>query len=321
MTRSGIFALCLALLATGTGWGQTFPAKPVHIIVPFPPGGPSDFAARSLSQHLPQFLGQPVIVENRTGGAGFVGTDYVAKSPPDGHTLLVTTVGVMVIAPYLFPSLPYDPFKDFAPITNLVSGPAVLLVHPSVPVARVKELIALARAKPGFLTYGSTGLGQISHLNGELFKLLAGVDILHVPYKGAAPLLPELLSGQIATHFGATVDGLAYVRAGRLRALAVTSLKRLSTMPDVPTMDEAGLKGYDVANWNGLWAPAKTPREIIERINRDVAKAMAFADVRERIAAQGNLIAVDTPEAFTAFIGQEATKWSKVIRDAHIKVD
>ena len=321
MISSRSIAFCVALLAAGSAWAQAFPSKPIHIVVPFPPGGPSDFAARSVSQHLPQFLGQPVIVENRTGGAGFIGADYVAKSPPDGHTLLVATVGVMVIAPYLFNNLPYDPFRDFAPITNLISGPAVLVVHPSVPANNVKELIALAKAKPGYLTYGSTGLGQISHLNGELFKLLAGVDILHVPYKGAAPLLPELLSGQISMNFSVTVDGLTFMRAGRLRALAVTSLKRLPMMPDVPTMDESGIKGYVVANWNAIWAPAKTPREVVAQLNRAIAKSMDMAEVKERVAAQGNLIAVDTPEAFGAFIGQEAAKWSKVIKDAHIKLD
>ena len=321
MISSRSIAFCVALLAAGNAWAQAFPSKPIHIVVPFPPGGPSDFAARSVSQHLPQFLGQPVIVENRTGGAGFIGADYVAKSPPDGHTLLVATVGVMVIAPYLFNNLPYDPFRDFAPITNLISGPAVLVVHPSVPANNVKELIALAKAKPGYLTYGSTGLGQISHLNGELFKLLAGVDILHVPYKGAAPLLPELLSGQISMNFSVTVDGLTFMRAGRLRALAVTSLKRLPMMPDVPTMDESGIKGYDVANWNAIWAPAKTPREVVAQLNRAIAKSMDMAEVKERVAAQGNLIAVDTPEAFGAFIGREAAKWSKVIKDANIKLD
>jgi len=316
-----VFAGLTTLTCAGAAWAQTFPTKPVRIVVPFPPGGPSDFAARSVSQHLPQFIGQPVIVDNRTGGAGITGTDAVAKSPPDGHTLLVTTVGVMVIAPYLFNNLPYDPFRDFIPVTNLVSGPSVLVVHPSVPVRTVQELIAFARAQPGKLTYGSTGPGQISHLNGELFKSLAEVDILHVPYKGAAPLLPELIGGQISMNFSTAIDGINLMRAGRLRALAVTSPQRLAVMPEVPTMDEAGLKGYDVSNWNGLWAPAKTPHDVVERLHREICKAMDFADVRERVAAQGNMVVCDTPVEFAAYIRKEAVKWSKVIRDARIKLD
>lgn len=320
---SGLCAVFIAVvcLFSSPAWTQGFPGKPIRIVVPFPPGGPSDFAARSVSQRLPQFLGQPVIVENRTGGAGITGTDAVAKSAPDGHTLLVATVGVMVIAPFLFSNLPYDPFRDFVPITNLVSGPAVLVVHPSVPVHSVQELIALAKAQPGKLTYGSTGPGQISHLNGELFKALAGVDILHVPYKGAAPLLPELIGGQISMNFSVAVDGLNLMRAGRLRALAVTSPRRLAIMPEVPTLDESGLKGYDVSNWNAIWAPARTPREVIERLQREICKSMDSADVRERIAVQGNVVVCDTPDEFAAYIRREAAKWSKVIKDAKIKLD
>ena len=324
MNRFTYAALCaglFALLFAVTAWSQTFPSKPIRIVVPFPPGGPSDFAARSVSQHLPQFISQPVIVENRTGGAGMTGTDAVAKSQPDGHTLLVTTVGVMVIAPFLFNNLPYDPFRDFIPIANLVSGPSVLVVHPSVPARTVQELIALARAQPGKLTYGSTGPGQISHLNGELFKILAQVDILHVPYKGAAPLLPELIGGQISMNFSTATDGINLMRAGRLRALAVTSPKRLAVMPEVPTMDEAGLKGYDVSNWNGIWAPARTPRDVIERLHREICRSMDSADVRERVAAQGNVVVCDFPDEFAAYIRREAAKWSKVIKDAGIKLD
>jgi tripartite-type tricarboxylate transporter receptor subunit TctC len=313
---------CLAGLAlAGPVAAQAYPTKPIRIVVPFLPGGPSDFAARAASQNLQQYLGQPVIVENRAGSAGITGTDVVAKAAPDGYTLLVATVGVTVIAPFLFNNLPYDPLKDFVPITNLIAGPAVLVVHPSVPAKSVQELIALAKAKPGFLTYGSTGPGQISHLNGELFKTLAGVDILHVPYKGAAPLLPELLGGQIMMNFSTAVDGLNQVRAGKLRALAVTSLKRLSVMPDVPTMDEAGLKGYEVSNWNAIYAPAKTPRAIVDRLQRDIARAMDTPEIKERVAAQGNIIVNNTPDEFAAFVKAEAAKWSKVIKDANIKAD
>ena len=326
-TKARIFAVSAGMAAVcgaGPAWTQAtqaYPAKPIHIVVPFPPGGPSDYAARSVSQNLPALIGQSVIVENRTGGAGITGTDAVAKSAPDGYTLLVATVGVMVIAPYLFPKLPYDPFKDFAPITNLISGPTILVVHPSVPAHSVQELIALAKAKPGVLTYGGTGNGQISHLNGELFKSLAGVDILHVPYKGAAPLLPEMISGQLSMHFATASDGINLVRAGRLRALAVTSLKRLAALPEVPTMDESGLKGYDVANWNAIWAPAATPRAVVEKLNRDICRAMTAPEVKDRVAAQSNLVVCDTPDEFAAYIRREAAKWSKVVKDAQIKLD
>ena len=321
MKMNRLCAGLLALALAGTAWAQPFPSKPIRIVVPFPPGGPSDYAARSVSQHLPHLIGQPVIVENRAGGAGITGADAVAKSSPDGYTLLVATVGVMVIAPYIFPKLPYDPFTDFVPITNLISGPSVLVVHPSVPAHSVQELIALARAKPGSLTYGSTGAGQISHLNGELFKALAGVDILHVPYKGAAPVLPAMISGEISMNFSTAIDGLGLMRAGRLRALAVTSPKRLAVMPEVPTMDESGLKGYDVSNWNAIWAPAGTPPALVDRLNREICKAMDSPDVRERVAAQGNLIVCDSPDEFAAYIRKEAGKWSKVVKDSRIKLD
>nr|MDQ2734189.1 tripartite tricarboxylate transporter substrate binding protein [Pseudomonadota bacterium] len=298
-----------------------YPNKPIHIIVPFPPGGPSDYAARLVSQHLSAIVGQPVIVENHAGGAGITGTNTVARSAPDGYTLLVATVGAMVIAPYLFPKLPYDPFKDFAPITNLISGPTVLVVYPSVPAHSVQELIALAKAKPDALTYGSTGVGQISHLNGELFKSLSGIDILHVPYKGAAPLMTDMLGGQLSMYFATAGDAISLMNSGRVRALAVTSPKRIVLMPETPTMDEAGLKGYDVANWNGIWAPAGTPRAVLEKLNRDIAQAMSAPDVKELVAAQGNAVVCDSSEEFATYIHQEASRWSRVVREARIKIE
>ena len=321
LLRQVVCAASIAVAVAGPAFAQGYPSKPIHIIVPFPPGGPSDFAARLLAQNLSPIVGQPVIVENRAGGAGTTGTNAVAKSAPDGYTLLVATVGAMVIAPYVLPKLPYDPFKDFAPISNLVSGPTVLMVNSDLPVRSVQELIALAKAKPGGLTYGSTGVGQISHLNGELFKNLSGVDILHVPYKGAAPLTADMLGGQLSMYFATASDATGLADSGKLRALAVTSPNRMALLPQVPTMDESGLKGYSVANWNGIFAPAGTPAAVLEKLNGDISRAMSATEVKERVAAQGNSVVCDSTEDFAAYIRQEAARWSKVVRDGHIKID
>ena len=316
--RTTILMVMLSFAAAS--YAQTFPAKPIRIVVPSPAGGPSDFAARAVSQNLPQYLGQPVIVDNRPGGAGLIGAEIVAKAPPDGHTLLVATGGLMIITPLVINKMPYQT-ADFAPLTNLISGPSYLLVHPSLPVRSVKALIELARTRPGELTYGFAGPAQVSHLNGELLKSLARIDIVSVPYKGTANLFTQLVGGEVSMAFTTSVDSLAFVRAGRLRALAVTTLKRSPAMPDVPTMDEAGLKGYEVSNWNGIWAPVKTPREVVERLNRDIARSLQAPDVKERVAALGNQIVADTPEEFAAYIRRETDKWSKLVKEANIQID
>jgi len=316
--RTTILMVMLSFAAAS--YAQTFPAKPIRIVVPSPAGGPSDFAARAVSQNLPQYLGQPVIVDNRPGGAGLIGAEIVAKAPPDGHTLLVATGGLMIITPLVINKMPYQT-ADFAPLTNLISGPSYLLVHPSLPVRSLKALIELARTRPGELTYGFAGPAQVSHLNGELLKSLARIDIVSVPYKGTANLFTQLVGGEVSMAFTTSVDSLAFVRAGRLRALAVTTLKRSPAMPDVPTMDEAGLKGYEVSNWNGIWAPVKTPREVVERLNRDIARSLQAPDVKERVAALGNQIVADTPEEFAAYIRRETDKWSKLVKEANIQID
>ena len=313
------FAGVLLIAAPGAG-AQPFPAKAVRIVVPFPAGGPSDYAARVVSQRLQEFIGQPVVVDNRPGAAGTLGAELVAKAPPDGYTLLIANVGMLSVAQFV-QKLPYDPQRDFAPITNLIGGPSWLLVHPSVPARSVKELIELAKARPGQLTYGSAGTAQVSHLNGELFKVLAGVDLLHVPYKGTGPIIPELLGGQISMSFSTAIENLQFVRAGRVRALAITSLKRSPVVPEVPTVDESGLKGFEVLNWNGIVAPAGTPREIVARLNRDIVRATQQPDVRERVGAQGNLVIGDSPEEFAAYIRLEADKWSAVVKKAGIRID
>ena len=314
-------ALAVAALAAGQVAAQGFPSKRIHVIVPYPPGGATDFAGRVLGQYLPAALGQTVVVENRVGGAGVNGALHVSKADPDGHTLLVAPVGLMVIGPYLMTGLPYDVQRDFIPVTNLVSGPAVLVVHPSVPARNVRELVALAKAQPGKLTFGSTGPGQTSHLNGEYLKLLAGIDMLHVPYKGSGPLLPDLLSGQISMNFSTATDGLGMVKAGRLRPIAVTSLRRMAELPDVPTMDESGFPGYDVSNWNGLWVPARTPKAVVDRLQREIAKLFQTPELQARIASLGNVTVGDSPEEFAAYLKLEAAKWSKVIKEASVKLE
>lgn len=314
-------ALAISACAMGQAMSQGFPSKRIHVIVPYPPGGATDFAGRLLGQYLPAALGQTVVVENRVGGAGVNGAMYVANAEPDGHTLLVAPVGLMVIGPFLTTGLSYDVQRDFIPVTNLISGPAVLVVHPSVPARNIRELVALAKAQPGKLTFGSTGPGQTSHLNGEYLKLLAGIDMLHVPYKGSGPLLPDLLSGQISMNFSTASDGLGMAKAGRLRPIAVTSLRRMAELPDVPTMDESGFPGYDVSNWNGLWVPARTPKAVVDRLQREISKLLQVPELKERIASQGNVAVGDTPEEFAAYLRKETAKWSRVIKEASVKLE
>ncbi|MBI2291156.1 MAG: tripartite tricarboxylate transporter substrate binding protein [Betaproteobacteria bacterium] len=312
----------LLCLAPGNGaLAQSYPAKPIRIVVAFAPGGPSDFAARVISQRLPKLLGQQVVVDNRAGAGGLVGAEHVAKSQPDGYTLLIANVGMLSVARYLYSKLPYDPARDFAPITNLIGGPSWLIVHPSVPVHSAKELIALAKARPGQLTYGSAGVGQVSHLNGELFKIMAGVDIVHVPYKGTGQITPDLIGGQISMSFSTDIQSLLLGKAGKLRMLAVTSLKRSPAAPEVPTVDESGLKGFEVLNWNGIVAPTGTPREIIALLNRDFVKVIQLPEVKQLVGAQGNIVIGDTSEEFGAYIRAESDKWSKVIKQLGIKLD
>jgi tripartite-type tricarboxylate transporter receptor subunit TctC len=314
---AAVAALCLA---ENSAYAQSFPSRAIRIVVPFPASGPSDFAGRVISQRLPELLGKPVVYDNRSGAAGAIAAELVAKSPPDGHTLLIANVGMLSIAPFLS-RLPYDAAKDFAPITNLVSAPQWLAVHPSVPARTVKELMALARARPGQLNYGSAGVGQQSHLTGELFNILAGVNIVHVPYKGAAPAVTDLIGGQISMVFTTSIENLELAKTGRLRILAITSLQRSAATPDVPTMEESGLKGFEVFSWNGILAPAQTPREIINRLHADIVKALNSPEVKERVNGQGKFIVGDTPEEFGAYIRAESARWSSVIKQLGIKAE
>ena len=312
-------ALLLSALSAAAAAQTT--GKTVRIVVPFPPGGPSDYAARVIAQRLPEYLGQPVIVDNRPGASGTTGAEMVARAAPDGLTMCIANTGMLTILPHLQARMPYDVFKDFTPITNLIGGPSFLLVHPSIPAKNLKELIALAKKRPGELTYASASVGQISHMNGELMKLLAGIDVLHVPYKGTGPIMPELIGGQVSMTFSTSVDTLAFVNAGRVNLLAVTGKQRLPMIPDTPTMAEAGLPGFESLNWNGLVGPANIPRDVLMRLNREIARALNAPDVKEKIVAQGNFSIGDTPEQFAAYIRSEYDKWGSVVKRANIKLE
>ncbi|MGH8619893.1 MAG: Bug family tripartite tricarboxylate transporter substrate binding protein [Burkholderiales bacterium] len=318
--RHRFAATAVLSLFSAAGFAQTS-GKTVRIVVPFPPGGPSDYAARVVAQKLPEFLGQPVIVDNRPGANGTLGAELVARSAPDGTALCIANVGMITVLPHLQAKMPYDTFKDFTPVVNLIGGPSFLLVHPSIPARNVKELIALAKSRPGELTYASAGLGQISHMNGELMKLLAGINVLHVPYKGTGPIMPELIGGQVSMTFSTSIDTLTFVTARRVNLLAVTGKQRLSVLPDTPTMEQAGLPGFESLNWNGLVAPANLPRDTLTRLNRELVRAINAPDVKEKVVAQGNFVIGDTPEQFAAYIRSEYDKWGKVVKQANIKLE
>ena len=297
-----------------------YPSRPIRIVVPFAAGGPSDIMARTLAQKLTLAWGQPVVVDNRTGAAGIIGADAVAKSAPDGYTLLQAQVGD-TISLSLYSKLPYNFEKDFAPITLAGLTPFILVAHPSVPARDLRELIALAKAKPGTLSFGSSGAGTASHLAGELLKSSAGIDITLVPYKGQAPATGDLLGGQISMMFNNPVTSLAHVKTGKLRALAVSTGKRFSQLPEVPTVAESGLPGFDVGFWLGALAPAGTPRPIVDKLNAAMVKALREPDVVERLAGLGVEIVGNSPDEFARVIRADIVKWAKVVKDSGAKAD
>jgi tripartite-type tricarboxylate transporter receptor subunit TctC len=316
LCRAFVFAL---LLSSGLAQAQPYPAKPIRIVVPFPVGGIADTFARAIGAKLADAWGQPVVIENKTGAGGNIGADFVAKSPPDGYTLVMGSIGTHAVNHSLMKSMPYDPFKDFAPVAHVLEAEGLLVVHPSVAARSVPELIALAKAQPGRLTYASAGTGTSSHLAGELFKFMAQVDIIHVPYKGNAPAITDLLGGQTQMIFATMPTVLPQVKAGRLRALAVIGAARTPAL-DVPTVAES-LPGFVVSNWIGLFAPAGTPPEIVARLNAEVQKVMQTPEVQKRLEVEGAKFIPTTPESFAAFQRAESEKWSKAIRDAGIKVE
>ncbi|MEK7361087.1 MAG: tripartite tricarboxylate transporter substrate binding protein [Pseudomonadota bacterium] len=317
------FFLALGLtFACADAPAQNYPSKPIRLVVPYPPGGPLDIMARAIGQKLTEAWHQPVVVDNRAGAGGNIGADLVAKSPADGYTLLMGAVATHAINPTLYGKLTYDPVKDFTPVALVAQVPNILVVNPSVPAKSVKELIEFARARPGYLNFGSGSTGSTGHLAGELFKTMAGVQMVHIPYKGGAPAMADLLAGQVQLMFDNLANALPNVRAGRLRALAVTTLARSQAMPDLPTIAESGLPGFDLTTWFGLMVPAGTPPEIVVRLNKEIVRALNAKDMRERLDKMGTEPPPNnTPEHFAAFIRTEAAKYAKVVKDSGARVE
>ncbi len=316
-----LWAMCLAASAqtASSGSGQAYPTKPVRLIAPFAPGGPTDIVARVVSQRLGQQLGQTVVVDNRASAGGAIGCEIAAKSAPDGYTLLLGSSGNLAVAPSLTLRLPYDPVKDFLPITQTTSGPQIMVVHPSVAAKTVQEFIALAKTKTGALNYASGGTGMSNHLASELFVLAAKVSIVHVPYKGTGPALTELLGGQVQMMMSSLLPAMPHIQSNRLRGLAVTSLQRTAALPEIPTMVESGLAGFETTSWHGVLAPVKISKPISGRLHTELVKALNHPEVKTLFANQGMDVVANTPEEFAAYIKHEAQKWSGVIKTIGLK--
>ena len=318
--RLAVAALsALALLAGGAA-AQSYPSRPVRVIVPFAPGGATDIIARLVAQKLADRLGQSVVVENKPGAGTTIGNAEVAKAKPDGYTLLFAPTP-FVISQVVYPTLPYDPQKDFAPVSLLAVSPFILVVNAAFPAKSTAELVAIAKAKPGTVTFASAGNGTVPHLAGELFKLRAGIDIVHVPYKGGGPAIVDLVSGQVPMMFATPIEVSQHVQSGRLRVLGTTSLARLAAMPDVPTLSESGYPDFEVLSFFGVLAPAGTPPEIVNRVAADLAAVMEMSDVRERFAQQSAEARVLGPAAFSAFLARERDKWADIVKRSGAKVD
>jgi tripartite-type tricarboxylate transporter receptor subunit TctC len=308
-----LFACCVQHAAA-----QSYPTKPIRFIVPFPPGGGNDTIARTFGQKMTQSLGQQVVIDNRAGAGGNIGAETAAHALPDGYTLFLGGVGSHGINPNLQTKLPYDPIRDFAPISLIAAAPLVIVVPPSVPAKSLGELITLAKSRPGELNYASSGAGTIAHLSAELLNSMAGIKLEHVPYKGTGPALTDLLGGRVQVMFNSAVSILPQVRSGKLRALAMTASKRSSAMPDLPTVTEAGVPGYEAASWYGVLAPAHTPRAIVQKLNGEIVRIAQSPDVRERLAADGADPVGNSPEEFAVYIKRELARWARVIEQARI---
>ena len=314
-------AIALSFSMTAAANAAAYPDKPIRMLVGFAAGGGTDTTARAIGQPLSEALGQQVIVDNRPGAAGNIAADITAHSVPDGYTILMGTIAALAINPSLYQKLPFDPIKDFEPISLAVSSMNVLVVHPSVAAKNVKELIALAKAQAGKLTYGSSGVGGAGHLAGVLFDQLAGTKMIHVPYKGGAPAIIALVSGEVNMVFATAETAVPQVKAGKIRALGVTTAKRSALLPDLPTIAEGGLPGYEANNWYGLLAPAKTPAAIVERLNREVVKVLNMRNVKEQLFRSGLDASPSTPKEFGAYIKSEMAKWSKVVKASGAKAE
>src|SRR5712671_6591223 len=315
------FFLALSLLAAGAAQAQDWPAKTIRIVVPFAPGGVADNSARVIAEPLGKRLGQQVVVENRPGASGNIGSAAVAQSAPDGYTLLLGFDGTMVINPHVFPKIPFDTLKDFAPVTKLGDAALILVAHPSVPARNLAEFIAHARARPGPFAYGTSGTGGTPHLAGELLKLRTGIALEHVPYKGGGQAITDVVGGQIPLVFTAIATAQQYVRTGRLVAIAVPSAKRSSALPEVATFQESGLAGFDVSSWVGIFAPAKTPAPVVQKLNRELEAALKTPFVRERYATLGIEPVGNTPAQFGEQVRADLARWAEVVKAANVKVD
>jgi tripartite-type tricarboxylate transporter receptor subunit TctC len=313
----GVSLLCCATLAAAQAW----PSRPLRLVIPFAPGGGADIAGRLLAQELGESLRQSVVVENRTGAGGTIAPDNVAKSPPDGYSMVLAHVGGIAIAPHLYKNLPFDPVKDLAPVTLAVNGLSVLVVNPSLPVASVSELIAHARARPNGLSFGSAGSGTDTHLAGELFKSLTGTQMLHVPYKGGAPMMLDLLAGRVQLSFSSVATAISHIQSGKLRALAMTGAKRFDGLPALPTIAESGVPGYEINNWYGIFVPAGTPGPVIQRLNAETIKAVQKPEVRAKLVAAGLEPMWNSPSEFAAYVRAETAKWGKIVRDSGATAD
>lgn len=316
-------SLVTILLAVGLGTvtiaaAQPYPAKPIRIVVPFPAGGNADIFARAYAQKLGDAWKQTPVIDNRAGAAGIIGTQFVAKSPADGYTLLFGTTGTHTTNPAVYAKLPYDPVRDFAPVSNFADSPFLLVVHPSVPASSLRQLITLAKARPGQLDYASFGIGSSAHLAGEMLRTMAGINIVHVAYKGGPPALNDLIGGHVALMFNSLPAVLPHVKSGRLHALALAAATRAPTLPDMPTFAEAGLTNFEAGSWYGILAPAGTPRDVVTKLHAETVRILALPDVRQRLASEGAAAIGNTPEEFAAQIQRDITRWEKVARDARI---
>jgi tripartite-type tricarboxylate transporter receptor subunit TctC len=312
--------LC-ALAAGPAGAQQAYPLKPVRLVLPYPPGGGSDTIGRPLAQKLAEGLGQQVVVENRGGANGNIGMEHVARAAPDGYTIVLALTAQLAVNPGLYAKVPYDPVKDYAPITLLGTGTYILVVHPSLPVKSVKQLVALAKAQPGQIAYSSSGNGSGGHLAAELLSSMAGIRMLHVPYKGGGPALVDLIAGQVQVLFSTQLASWPHIQSGRIRALAVSTAKRPASIPDLPTIAEAGLPGYDAGVWYGILAPAGTPGEIIARLNTEIVRALSLPDYRKFLVSNAIEPIGSPPEELGRYIRSELVKWAKVVKDAGVRVD
>ena len=321
MFRRVLLAALATVSIAPAAFAQPYPSKPIRMIVGFPPGGGTDVVARVIGQKLSEWYGQTVVVENRAGATGTIGADVLAKSPPDGYSLMMGHANSHAIAPNLMAKLPYDPIKDFAPVSYVGYVPNILSLHPSVPAKNMKELVALLKANPGKYTYASSGNGSSQHLSGEMFKLLTGTSALHVPYKGSGDAIKDLLAGTVSFNFDTMPPVLEHIKAGKLRGLGISTPKRLAQLPDVPTFAEEGLVGFEILNWYGVMAPAATPRDIVAKLSADINKAMRESDVKTRLEQVGTQLREMSPEEFGTFMRAELVKYAKLVKDANIRLE